>query len=326
MVIAAIVFDQSVGGLFSPEYVDAPWDVAKLWDLLKHMWIPVLVVGTSGTAGLIRMMRGNLLDVLKIAYITSARAKGLPERRVIIVHAVRNAIHPLVMILGTSLPQIISGATIVSMVLSLPTTGPTLLQRTSPAGHVFGRHIPRLSSRAPGHRQLPCRYPSHLDRPPHPLYLTMATNAATIELQTGEEARETTAISPARLIGRRFLRNKLAIAGGVVLFLLYMSALFADFIAPIPYTDVYEDYVFVPPQLPRFLDEQGKFHLRPFVYGLESELDMDTFRFVYSEIHDAKYPIKFFVEGYEYKLLGLIPIQPAPLRCGRPRRLLSLGQ
>ena len=124
MVIAAIVFDQSVGGLFSPEYIDAPWDVAKLWDLLKHMWIPVLVVGTSGTAGLIRMMRGNLLDVLKIAYITSARAKGLPERRVIIVHAVRNAIHPLVMILGTSLPQIISGATIVSMVLSLPTTGP----------------------------------------------------------------------------------------------------------------------------------------------------------------------------------------------------------
>lgn len=124
MVIAAMVFDQSVGGLFSPEFKDAPWTVAKLWDLLKHMWIPVVVVGTSGTAGLIRMMRGNLLDVLKIAYITSARAKGLPERRVIWVHAVRNAIHPLIMILGTSLPQIISGATIVSMVLSLPTTGP----------------------------------------------------------------------------------------------------------------------------------------------------------------------------------------------------------
>ena len=124
MVIAALVFDQSVGGLFSPDYVDAPWSAAKLWDLIKHMWIPVLVVGTSGTAGLIRMMRGNLLDVLKIAYITSARAKGLPEWRVVFLHAVRNAVHPLVMILGTSLPQIISGATIVSMVLSLPTTGP----------------------------------------------------------------------------------------------------------------------------------------------------------------------------------------------------------
>ena len=119
----------------------------------------------------------------------------------------------------------------------------------------------------------------------------MATSATSVKLLSSDEAPQSAAISPARLIGRRFLRNKLAIAGGVVLVLLYMSALFADFIAPIPYTDVHEDYVFVPPQLPRFRDEQGRFHLRPFVYGLESELDMDTFRFVYEEIKDTKYPI-----------------------------------
>jgi peptide/nickel transport system permease protein len=124
MVIAALGFGQSVGGLFSPEYVDAPWSLGRVIDLLKHLWIPVVVVGMSGTAGLMRIMRGNLLDVLKMAYITSARAKGLKERRVIYGHALRNAIHPLIMILGASLPQIISGATIVSMVLSLPTTGP----------------------------------------------------------------------------------------------------------------------------------------------------------------------------------------------------------
>ncbi|MCB0062308.1 MAG: ABC transporter permease [Caldilineaceae bacterium] len=124
MVIAALGFGQSVGGLFSPAYVDAPWSLGKVIDLLKHLWIPVIVVGMSGTAGLMRIMRGNLLDVLKMAYITSARAKGLQERRVIYGHALRNAIHPLIMILGSSLPQIISGATIVSMVLSLPTTGP----------------------------------------------------------------------------------------------------------------------------------------------------------------------------------------------------------
>lgn len=124
MVIAALGFGQSVGGLFSPEYVDAPWSLARVIDLIKHLWIPVIVVGMSGTAGLMRIMRGNLLDVLKMAYITSARAKGLRERRVIYGHALRNAIHPLIMILGASLPQIISGATIVSMVLSLPTTGP----------------------------------------------------------------------------------------------------------------------------------------------------------------------------------------------------------
>ena len=124
MVVASMVFNQSVGGLFSPEYVDAPWSAAKLVDLLKHLWIPVVVVGTSGTAGLIRMMRGNLLDVLKMAYVTTARAKGLKETRVIWIHALRNAIHPLIMILGTSLPSIISGATSVSIVLSLPTSGP----------------------------------------------------------------------------------------------------------------------------------------------------------------------------------------------------------
>ncbi len=124
MVIAALGFGQSVGGLFSPAYIDAPWSLGKVIDLLKHLWIPVIVVGMSGTAGLMRIMRGNLLDVLKMAYITSARAKGLKEQRVIYGHALRNAIHPLIMILGSSLPQVISGATIVSMVLSLPTTGP----------------------------------------------------------------------------------------------------------------------------------------------------------------------------------------------------------
>ncbi len=124
MVAASMFFDQSVVGLFSPEYEDAPWTMAKVWDFLKHLWIPVVVVGTSGTAGLIRMMRGNMLDVLKMGYVTTARSKGVSERRVIWGHAIRNAIHPLIMVLGTSLPQLISGATIVSIVLSLPTTGP----------------------------------------------------------------------------------------------------------------------------------------------------------------------------------------------------------
>lgn len=124
MVVASMAFDQSVVGLFSPEYEDAPWTGGKVLDMLKHLWIPVVVVGTSGTAGLIRMMRGNMLDVLKMGYVTTARSKGLNERRIIWRHAIRNAVHPLIMVLGTSLPQLISGATIVSIVLSLPTTGP----------------------------------------------------------------------------------------------------------------------------------------------------------------------------------------------------------
>ncbi|MFW5981279.1 MAG: ABC transporter permease, partial [bacterium] len=108
------------------EYIDAAWSLAKVIDLLKHLWIPVIVLGTAGTAGAIRIMRGNLLDVLNLQYIQTARAKGLKEKIVIYKHAVRNAIHPVIMGLGMNLPRMISGSTIVSIVLSLPTLGPVL--------------------------------------------------------------------------------------------------------------------------------------------------------------------------------------------------------
>jgi peptide/nickel transport system permease protein len=124
MVIAQRFFGWSMGGLFSREYVDAPWSVAKFVDMLKHLWVPILVVGTAGTAGLMRIMRGNLLDVLNMQYVQAARARGLREPVVILKHAVRNAIHPLIMLLGLSLPAIISGSLVVSIVLGLPTTGP----------------------------------------------------------------------------------------------------------------------------------------------------------------------------------------------------------
>lgn len=124
MVLAQNWFGFSVGGLFSREYIDAPWSIAKFIDLLKHLWVPVFVVGTSGTAGLMRIMRGNLLDILNMQYVQAARARGLREPTVILKHAVRNAIHPLIMLLGLSLPSIISGSLVVSIVLGLNTTGP----------------------------------------------------------------------------------------------------------------------------------------------------------------------------------------------------------
>jgi len=124
MVVIQKVFGFTVGGLFSREYIDAPWSVGKLVVLLKHLWVPVVVVGTSGTAGLMRIMRGNLLDILNMQYVQAARARGLREATVVIKHPVRNAIHPLIMLLGLSLPSIISGSLVVSIVLGLPTTGP----------------------------------------------------------------------------------------------------------------------------------------------------------------------------------------------------------
>lgn len=124
MVVAQRWFGQQVGGLFSDIYQTAPWSWAKFLDLLKHLWIPVVVIAFGSTAGLSRIMRANLLDVLNMQYVQTARSKGLTERTVIWKHAVRNAMHPLIMILGGSLPGIISGETVVAIVMNLPTVGP----------------------------------------------------------------------------------------------------------------------------------------------------------------------------------------------------------
>lgn len=124
MVFAQNVFHMEVGGLFSSEFQNADWSFARFLDLLNHLWIPVIVIGASGTAWLSRVMRANLLDVLNMQYVQTARAKGLTESVVTWKHAFRNAIHPLIMVLGGSLPGLISGETIVALVLNLPTAGP----------------------------------------------------------------------------------------------------------------------------------------------------------------------------------------------------------
>lgn len=118
---------RSIGGLFSLEMALQPWSWAKFVDFMKHFWVPVVIVGTAGTAWNMRAMRANLLDVLGAQYIQVARAKGLKERAVIYKHALRNAVHPLVMHVGMSLPWLIQGEIVTSIVLGLPTTGPMLL-------------------------------------------------------------------------------------------------------------------------------------------------------------------------------------------------------
>ena len=118
----------SVGGLFSPAYLDAPWSFAKILNLMQHLPIPIIVVGTAGTAGLIRVMRGCLLDELQKQYVITGRAKGVEENRLLFRYPVRVAINPIVSTIGWTLPRIISGATITAIVLSLPTAGPLLLR------------------------------------------------------------------------------------------------------------------------------------------------------------------------------------------------------
>jgi peptide/nickel transport system permease protein len=121
---ATQLWDQPIGGLFSPEYVDAPWSLAKVWDFIKHTWVIIIVLAVTSTAGLTRVMRGNLLDVLNAQYVQTARSKGLKENNVIWKHAVRNAIHPLIMGIGTLLPALITGDALIATILSLPTIGP----------------------------------------------------------------------------------------------------------------------------------------------------------------------------------------------------------
>ncbi|MGQ9630109.1 MAG: ABC transporter permease [bacterium] len=128
MFLAFTYFGISVGGLFSFEYVEAPWGWAKVLDLLKHIWIPVVIIGIAGTAELIRVMRANLLDELRKQYVIAARAKGVSEGRLLFKYPVRVAINPFISSIGWMLPSLVSGVTITAVVLSLPTTGPLLLR------------------------------------------------------------------------------------------------------------------------------------------------------------------------------------------------------
>jgi len=127
MYLAITKFGFAVTGLFSPEYAEAPWSWAKIIDMLKRVWLPVIIIGINGTAGLIRVMRGTLLDELRKPYVTTARAKGIPERKLLWKYPVRIATNPMISTIGWLLPSLVSGAGITAIVLNLPTTGPVLL-------------------------------------------------------------------------------------------------------------------------------------------------------------------------------------------------------
>ena len=125
--LANVLFGTSIGGLMAPQYIGQPWSWAKVLSILEHSWIPVVVIGISGTAGMIRRLRANLLDELQKQYVVTARAKGLPPRKVLYKYPLRMALNFFISDIGSLLPSIISGAEITAVVLSLPTTGPMLL-------------------------------------------------------------------------------------------------------------------------------------------------------------------------------------------------------
>jgi peptide/nickel transport system permease protein len=128
MYIGFRYFGTGIGGLFSEQYADAPWSLGKLGDLAQHLVVPTIVLGTSGTAALIRILRANLLDELSKPYVVTARAYGVSESKLLLKYPVRIALNPFISTVGWVLPTLVSGATITAVVLNLPMTGPLLLQ------------------------------------------------------------------------------------------------------------------------------------------------------------------------------------------------------
>jgi peptide/nickel transport system permease protein len=128
MWVVFVNFDIGITGLFSAEYVDAPWSMARVVDLLKHIWLPMIILGVAGTARLTRVMRANLLDEMNKPYVMAARARGLSEWKLVLKYPVRLAINPLVSTIGWYLPQLFSGSLIVATVMNLQNIGPLLLR------------------------------------------------------------------------------------------------------------------------------------------------------------------------------------------------------
>jgi peptide/nickel transport system permease protein len=128
MYFANVQFGLSIGGIMDPQYLGQPWSLDKAGSVLQHLWIPVIVIGTSGTAGMIRRLRANLLDELQKQYVTTGRAKGMPPFRLLVKYPLRMALNPFVADIGSLLPSVISGSAVVAVVLSLQTSGPMLLE------------------------------------------------------------------------------------------------------------------------------------------------------------------------------------------------------
>ena len=236
-------FGGSAGGLFSQEYKYAAWSLAKLWDLLRHLWIPVVVIGAAGTATMMRLMRTSMLDVLDRPYITTARAKGLgPSAGWSTSTAVRVAINPMISIMGLQIPELVSGSIIVAIVLRPADDGTPLLPRPGDAGHVPGGQLPHAAGGAAAPRQ-----------PPRP---TSCWPSSTRGSALGEgrhteggDARAGLATAGQwQLAWIKFRQNRVALVAGVVLALMYVMTLFGGFLAPYEPDHRFGRRAYVPPQ------------------------------------------------------------------------------
>ena len=251
-------FGVAITGLFAPEFVDAPWSLARVWNMLQRLWAPVLVVGTAGMAALIRVMRATLLDELRKQYVVTARAKGVSERRLLFKYPVRMAINPIISGIGWLLPSIISGATITSIVLNLPTTGTGAAGRTGGAGHVPGGQLHHGAVRPGAGRQPDLRRRTGLGRSAHPVRSTRNMTARA-RPRTGTATTDESyyVASQWQMMWWKFRRHRMALIAGPGLLCIYLLALFADFVAPYGVSTRFPAYLSAPPNRIRLFGAAG---------------------------------------------------------------------
>ena len=300
--LANVYFGTSIGGLMAPEYIDAPWSWAKVKDVLAHLWIPVVVIGTSGTAGMIRRLRANLLDELQKQYVTTARAKGLPPGKLMRKYPLRIAMNFFVADVGNLLPQVISGAEIVAVVMSLPTTGPMLLaalqsQDMYLAGTflmflavltVVGVLVSDLALAALDPRVRLQGKQRLMDKNEH--YVSDAPfDPKSIEQLTPEQEKVYLA-SQWQLMWWKLKRHRLAVVSGLVLLCMYVSILFVEIISPYNLHTGNDDATYAPPQRVHLFHE-GEF-VGPFVYDRNVKMNMETFLRQYTEDTSEPKPIR----------------------------------
>ena len=308
MFLAFKVFGVSVIGLFSPQFLDAPWSMAKFLDMLKHLPVPIIVIGTAGTAGLIRVMRGCLLDELQKQYVITARSKGLQERRLLFkypgagvdqpggehgrlepdLHHLRRDHHQHRVVAADRGAAAVRGAAV--------------------TGHVPGGQHHHGARPADLRRHADLRHPAGGGGSAHPLReersrMTRTAAISGAEVTTDDE-RQFIA-SQWQIMYRKLRRHRLAMVGLTVLAGLYFVALFCEFFAVADPYKRYPQYMYAPPQRIRFVDHEGTFHLRPFVYAYTRHINPKTLLMTYTDDPSRRYPLQLFARTDPYKLWGL---------------------
>ncbi len=298
MYLGFVWFDADVGGLLSTQYADAPWNLAKLWDLVKHLPLPALVLGVGGTAHMIRILRANLLDELSKPYVLTARAKGLSEVRLLLKYPLRVALNPFVSTAGYLLPYLVSGSVIVSMVMSLPTVAPVLLSALMDQDlYLAGTLVLLLGVLTVAGTLISDLLLLWIDpRNPVP--------GEVMNPEPEELGVQLESASSWQLTWRRFRRHKLAVVSLILLGFLYLVVLLADFVATADPNRIDASRAYLPPPTH---PPEGRQRIQPPCAPGVRGVGPQHFPKVHRTDPDRRLPVRLLARGYEYDFLGLVP-------------------